>query len=265
MRPSGLDEHLANRELDVATTLPPSALPSHARVVIVGGGIVGASIAYHLAANGLQDVVLIERGRLTNGTTWHAAGLVSQVRGSHALTTLSVTNADTYRLVGEETGIDTGIRRFGSLTIARTPARMQEIRYGVSLARDFGVPAEIVDPARIRSLWPQAAVDDLVGGVSFPNDGTVNPGHAALAFAKGAVDRGVHYVPNTTVDGIPAIWTRWAGHRSRDVEWDGGGRDRRPRVRVVDTRSRAPSGCGRRAPARRARLGHDRRDARRDA
>ena len=194
-----IPEHLANRELDVAAVLPAADLPSEARVVIVGGGIIGASIAYHLTVAGEPDVVMIERGRLTNGTTWHAAGLVSQVRGSHALTALTAGNATTYERIGQETGIDTGIRRHGALTIARTQARMDEIRYGVSMARDFGVEVEVVDRARIAELWPAAVVDDLVGGVLFPTDGTVNPGHAALAFAKGAVDRGLRYVPDTTV------------------------------------------------------------------
>ena len=88
-------EHLANRDLDVESMLPASSLPSAARIVVVGGGIVGASIAYHLALAGETDVVLVERGRLTNGTTWHAAGLVSQVRGTHALTELSRINVET--------------------------------------------------------------------------------------------------------------------------------------------------------------------------
>src|SRR5215203_3782444 len=134
-----IPEHLANRDLDVAAVLPASPLPAQARVVIVGGGIVGSSIAYHLVASGERDVVLLERGRLTNGTTWHAAGLVSQVRGSHALTALTKINAATYERVERETGVATGIRRNGALTIARTHARMTEIRYGISMARDNGI------------------------------------------------------------------------------------------------------------------------------
>jgi 4-methylaminobutanoate oxidase (formaldehyde-forming) len=195
-------EHLANRDLDVAAALPAAPLPSAARVVVVGGGIVGASIAYHLALAGESDVVLVERGRLTNGTTWHAAGLVSQVRGTHALTELSRINVETYGRVARETGIDPGFRQVGSLTVARTEERFHEIRRPVSIARDAGLPSEIVDCERIRALWPAAFVDDLVGGVFFPNDGTVNPGAAALALARAAVDRGVRYVPATTVMGF---------------------------------------------------------------
>jgi 4-methylaminobutanoate oxidase (formaldehyde-forming) len=195
-------EHLGNRDLDVASALSVAPLPSSARIAIVGGGIVGASIAYHLALAGESDVVLLERGRLTNGTTWHAAGLVSQVRGTHALTELSRINVDTYERVGRETGIDPGFRRVGSLTVARNEERFREIRRPVSIARDADLPSEIVDPERIRELWPAAAVDDLVGGVYFPDDGTINPGSAALALARAAVDRGVRYVPGTTVTGF---------------------------------------------------------------
>ena len=195
-------EHLADRELDVAARLPAASLPAGARVVIVGGGIVGASIAYHLAAGGESDVVMIERGRLTNGTTWHAAGLVSQVRGTHALTELARVNVETYERVARDTGIDPGLRRVGSLTVARTPERFHEIRLPVSIARDADIASEIVDPERIKELWPAAVVDDLVGGVYFPGDGTINPGAAALALARAAVDRGVRYVPNTIVTGF---------------------------------------------------------------
>jgi heterotetrameric sarcosine oxidase gamma subunit len=195
-------EHLANRDLDVAAALPAEPLPAASRIVIVGGGIVGASIAYHLALAGESDVTLVERGRLTNGTTWHAAGLVSQVRGTHALTELARINVETYERVGRETGIDPGFRRVGSLTVARNEERFGEIRRPVSIARDAGLASEIVDRDRIRELWPAAAVDDVVGGVFFADDGTVNPGSAALALARAAVDRGVRYVPETIVTGF---------------------------------------------------------------
>ncbi len=259
-------EHLANRDLDVEAVLPASALPERARVVIVGGGIVGASIAWHLTAAGERDVVLIERGRLTNGTTWHAAGLVSQVRGSHALTALARINAETYERVERETGVATGIRRNGALTIARTEARMTEIRYGISMARDAGVDVELVDRARIGELWPAAVTEDLVGGVLFPTDGTVNPGSAALAFARGAVDRGARYVPGTAVTGLRRERGRAPGDRAgrrrpgRPGEHRGGGR--RAGRRPVDVRAGPAGRRQRRALSGRARVGHDRADAR---
>jgi glycine cleavage system aminomethyltransferase T/glycine/D-amino acid oxidase-like deaminating enzyme len=198
-----IPEHLANKDLDASTVLDPKTdLPTRARVVIVGGGIIGSSIAYHLTRAGETDVVLLERGQLTNGTTWHAAGLVSQVRGNHALTELTKINAETYERLSEETGIHTGLRRHGAMTVARTESRMQESLYGVSMARDFGIDVEVLTPAEVKDRWPPAVVDDLVGAVNFPTDGTVNPGDATLSLAKGAVDRGVRYVPDTAVTGF---------------------------------------------------------------
>jgi 4-methylaminobutanoate oxidase (formaldehyde-forming) len=197
-------EHLANRGIDPSGIVPTSELPARARVVIVGGGIIGTSIAYHLTREGETDVVLVERGRLSNGTTWHAAGLVSQVRGTHALTTLSRINAETYERLPSETGVETGLRRVGALTVARTEGRMQEILYGVGMARDAGVDVEVLEPGAVEGLWPAAAVDDLVGAVLFPTDGTVNPGDATMAFAKGAVDRGARHVPGVEVVGFRA-------------------------------------------------------------
>ncbi len=197
-----IPERLANRDIDPSAVVRASDLPERARVVIVGGGIIGSSIAYHLTREGETDVVVLERGRLTNGTTWHAAGLVSQVRGTHALTALSRTNADTYERLPGETGVETGLRRVGALTVARTEPRMQEILYGVSMARDAGIDVEVIEAAAVKDHWPAAVVDDLVGAVLFPTDGTVNPGDAALAFAKGATDRGASFVPDTEVTGF---------------------------------------------------------------
>src|SRR6185503_1450297 len=155
-------EHLAYRDLDIASALSASRLPSGARIVIVGGGIAGASIAYHLALAGESDVVLIERVRLTGGTTWHAAGLVSQVRGTHALTELSRVNASTYASLPSETGVDTGFRRVGSLTVARTPGRMQELLGAADMHREFDVECRVLEPHQVQERWPIAAVDDLV-------------------------------------------------------------------------------------------------------
>jgi heterotetrameric sarcosine oxidase gamma subunit len=197
-----IPERTANRELDTSILAPLAEPPERARVVIVGGGIVGSSVAYHLTKLGIADVVVAERGRLTNGTTWHAAGLVAQVRGTHALTELSRINASLYESLPAETGVETGLRRVGSLTVARTQARMQEHLYGVSMARDFGIEAHVVTPDEIRDTWPPAQVDDVVGGTMFPTDATVNPGEAALALAKGATDRGARFVQGASVTGF---------------------------------------------------------------
>ena len=196
-----IPEHLANREPDTAA-LTFSELPSRARVVVVGGGIVGSSIAYHLTKLGVSDVVVLERGTLTSGTTWHAAGLVSQARGTHALTELSRRNAPLYESLPSETGIETGLRRVGSLTVARTEARQQESLRSVSMGRDFGIEAHVLTPSEVTDWWPVANVSDIVGGIVFPQDGTVNPGDAARALMKGAQMGGAAFVPGVTVTGF---------------------------------------------------------------
>jgi 4-methylaminobutanoate oxidase (formaldehyde-forming) len=176
--------------------------PANARVVIVGGGIVGSSVAYHLSKLGWIDVVVLERHRLTSGTSWHAAGLVSQVRGTHALTALSRVNAPLYASLEEETGVPTGFRRVGALTVARTQDRMTELLYAATIANESGIPLEVLRPTDIKELWPPAVVDDVVGGTITPNDGTVNPGDAALALATGAHQRGVRFVEGIEVTGF---------------------------------------------------------------
>jgi glycine cleavage system aminomethyltransferase T/glycine/D-amino acid oxidase-like deaminating enzyme len=206
-----IPEHLANADPDTDILQPLAEPPDRARVVIVGGGVIGSSIAYHLTKLGLTDVVVVERGRVTNGTTWHAAGLVSQVRGTHALTELSRRNAPLYASLGAETGVDTGFRSNGALTVARTPSRMQEILYGVGMAQDFDIPAEILTPPDVHELWPVATIDDLQGAVLFPTDGTVNPGAVALALAKGARDRGARFVQGATVAGFVRDGARVTG------------------------------------------------------
>src|SRR5256886_15816162 len=134
-------DRLANRELDSSILAPLSGPPDRARIVVIGGGVAGSSVAYHLTKLGIADVVVLERTRLTGGTTWHAAGLVAQVRGTHALTELSRVNAPLYESLPAETGVETGLRRVGALTVAPTRGRGEEPRARPSLAEDFGIEA----------------------------------------------------------------------------------------------------------------------------
>src|SRR5438094_81673 len=156
-------ERLANRHLDSSILEPLSEPPDRARIVVIGGGVAGSSVAYHLTKLGAADVVVLERTRLTGGTTWHAAGLVAQVRGTHALTELSRVNAPLYESLPMETGVETGLRRVGALTVARTRGRVEELRAGLSMAKDFGIEAHELTPQEVRKYWPEAEVDDLVG------------------------------------------------------------------------------------------------------
>ena len=148
-----------------------AALPTSAQVVIVGGGIVGLSVAYHLTKHGWHDVVLLERQKLTSGTTWHAAGLVGQLRATHNLTRLAKYTAELFSLLELETGVATGFKQRGSLAIAATEGRWEELRRGASMARHFGLDAHLLTPSEARDRWPLLNVDDVVGGLFIPKDG----------------------------------------------------------------------------------------------
>jgi glycine cleavage system T protein len=178
------------------------ALPSHARVVIIGGGIVGCSVAYHLTKLGWRDVVLLERRELSCGTTWHAAGLVGQLRSSHNLTRLARYGAVLYERLEAETGQATGFRRCGSISVARTAERLIELKRGASMARCFGVDVEPISPTEAGKLWPLMRTDDLAGAVWIPGDGRTNPIDTTLALARGARNGGTTIVENVTVTGI---------------------------------------------------------------
>src|SRR5919109_1528594 len=141
-------------------------IPSHAHVVIVGGGIVGCSVAYHLTKLGWRDVVLLERRELSCGTTWHAAGLVGQLRSSHNLTRLASYGAVLYEQLEAETGQATGFRRSGSISVARTAERMIELKRGASMAKCFGVDVEVISPREAGRLWPLMRTDDLRGAAT---------------------------------------------------------------------------------------------------
>ena len=140
-------------------------VPSHARVVVIGGGIAGCSVAYHLTKLGWRDVVLLERRDLSCGTTWHAAGLVGQLRATANLTKLAKYGADLYERLEDETGQATGFRRPGSISLARTAERMHELKRMASRARCFGVDVEVITPAEAGRRWPLIRTDDLAGGL----------------------------------------------------------------------------------------------------
>jgi len=165
--------------------------PAHARFVIIGGGIMGCSVAYHLARLGEKDVVLLEQGRLTSGTTWHAAGLVGQLRNHESMTRLIRYSTDLYSRLEAETGLGTGWKQCGSLVVARTDDRLVQLRRTAAVARAHGVACDLVSPAKAAEMYPIMRTDDLKGAAWLPGDGKANPADLTLALAKGARNSGV--------------------------------------------------------------------------
>ena len=178
------------------------ALPSQARAVIIGGGIIGCSTAYHLASLGWKDIVLIERNTLTSGSTWHAAGLVGQLRTSANITQLLKYSVELYDKLEKETGLATGWKMNGGLRLACNAERMTEIRRQATTAHSFGLEMELLSPQEAQKLWPLMEISDLVGAAFLPTDGQANPADIAQSLAKGARNRGVTIVEETRVTGI---------------------------------------------------------------
>ena len=168
-----------------------SDLPSAAKVVIVGGGIVGCSVAYHLGRLGWTDVLLVEQGRLTSGSTWHAAGLVGQLRTSANITQLLGYSVELYGRLEAETGQATGWKRNGGLRLACTPDRWTEVRRQATTAHSFGLEMHLLSAREAQDLWPPMAVDDVVGAAFLPTDGQANPADITQALARGARLAGV--------------------------------------------------------------------------
>jgi len=194
------------------------SIPSEAAVVIIGGGIVGCSVAYHLAKRGCTDVLLLERRQLTCGTTWHAAGLVGQLRATHNLTRLAQYTTQLYEGLERETGQATGFMQTGSIAVAANGARFEELKRGASMARSFGLEVRILAPGEARERWPLLAADDLVGAVFLPKDGRTNPVDTTQALARGARKAGVRIVENVAVTAIRTERGRVTG-----VTTEGGG------------------------------------------
>jgi 4-methylaminobutanoate oxidase (formaldehyde-forming) len=192
------------------------SLPDRASVVIIGGGVAGCSIAYHLTKIGLTDVLLLERSKLTSGTTWHAAGLVGQLRATRNLTELAKYTADLYHSLEAETGQATGFKQNGSVSVARNPARFEELKRGASMGKTFGLEIDVLSTGEIKERWPLLAVDDLVGGVFLRKDGQCNPIDTTQALAKGAKMRGARIFENTAVTKIRVERGRATGVETRD-------------------------------------------------
>jgi glycine cleavage system aminomethyltransferase T/glycine/D-amino acid oxidase-like deaminating enzyme len=186
-------------------------LPSQAQVVIIGGGIIGCSVAYHLTRLGWSDVAVLERRALGCGTSWHAAGLVGQLRATHNLTRLARYTCDLFRRLEAETGQPTGFRQTGSLSLARDPERLEELKRGASMARCFGLEVAVITPAEARAMHPWLRTDDLTGAVYLPADGQIDPINVIQAMAKGARRGGARIYENTKVTGIHRRGGRVAG------------------------------------------------------
>jgi glycine cleavage system aminomethyltransferase T/glycine/D-amino acid oxidase-like deaminating enzyme len=177
-------------------------IPGRARVVIIGGGVIGTSVAYHLAQLGWTDVLLLEQGQLSCGTTWHAAGLVGQLRASENGTRLVQYSCELYERLEAETGLSTGFRRCGGVTVARTKDRMTQLKRTAATAEAYQLECELISPARARELYPILRDDDLAGAIWLPGDGRANPSDLTAALARGARDRGVTIREKTRVTGI---------------------------------------------------------------
>jgi glycine cleavage system aminomethyltransferase T/glycine/D-amino acid oxidase-like deaminating enzyme len=187
--------------------------PKQAQVVVVGGGIVGTSTAYHLAKLGVRDVILLEQGQLTCGTTWHAAGLVGQTRATRNATRMSQYGIELYSTLEAETGLATGWKQCGSLNVAKTPERMQLIKRQMARAKSFGIAFDYVSPGEAANIAPILRTDDLTGAVFIPGDGKANPTDLTQSLAKGARLRGARLFEGVKATGVQVTDGRVTGLR----------------------------------------------------
>ncbi len=179
-------------------------LPDQARCVIIGGGVMGCSLAYHLAKIGWRDIVVLERKQLTCGTTWHAAGLLGQMRNSSQMTRLAQYSNSLYAGLEAETGLGTGIKFNGSINIALNDERFEEQKRSAAIARHYGLDVHVITPDEIKKLYPPLNIKGVVGGLHIPTDGQCNPADVTQALARGARRRGVKIIEQVKVTGILA-------------------------------------------------------------
>jgi heterotetrameric sarcosine oxidase gamma subunit len=212
-------------------------VPARARAVVIGGGVSGCSVAYHLAKAGWTDVVLLERKQLTCGTTWHAAGLIGQLRGSANMTRLAKYSADLYVKLEAETGVATGMKQVGSISVALTGERHEELLRQATVARIFDVDVHEISPAEVKAKYPHLNVSDVVGAVALPLDGQCDPANIAMALAKGARMRGAKVLEGVKVTrvteatdtrgrrvtGVDFVTDEGPGHIAADVVINCGG------------------------------------------
>ena len=177
-------------------------LPASARCVIIGGGVGGTSIAYHLAERGMEDVILLERSQLTSGSTFHSAGLVGQLRGSVSLTRMMMYSVELYRRLAEESEFDPGWTECGGIRLASSQARMEELRRQAGWAKTFGLPMEMISAEEAKEMFPLMSTDGVLGGAYIPTDGYLDPSQLTFALADGARRGGVDVFTGTRVTGI---------------------------------------------------------------
>ncbi len=177
-------------------------LPSHAQIIVIGGGIIGCSTAYHLARDHKADVILLEQGKLTSGSTWHAAGLIGQLRSSASITRVLKYSVELYKRLHEETGLETGWKMTGCLRLATNEDRWTEFRRLATTARSFGMEMHLVSPEEVKRMWPLMDTSDLVGASWLPTDGQANPADITYSLAKGARMHGARLFEGVRVTGF---------------------------------------------------------------
>ncbi|KGM47633.1 GcvT family protein [Pseudooceanicola atlanticus] len=196
-------------------------MKTHVKALVVGGGAVGTSIAYHLAKAGWNDVMLLERDELTSGSTWHAAGLLPLFNMSYATTHIHKYSVDFYKTLEAETGLNAGFSVVGNLRMAQTKARMDEYMVYATTAETAEVPYEWMTPAQIKDRWPLVNVEGLEGAIFHPTDGYINPADVTMAMAKGARQRGVMIERKWQVDGYEWTGSEWKVTCTKMVEKGG--------------------------------------------